>query len=67
MNDLVYLLACAVNGTVPDSGRIAALDIEKLYRQAKFHTVGRLFALLSNAPELPTKPLLRQRTRLSAR
>ena len=39
MTELIYLLACAVNGTVPDSERIAALDLEKLYRQAKFHTV----------------------------
>jgi len=39
MNDLIYLLACAVNGTVPDSGRIAVLDLEKLYKQTKFHTV----------------------------
>ena len=38
MTELIYLLACAVNGTVPDSERIAALDLEKLYRQAKFHT-----------------------------
>ncbi len=39
MKDLVYLLSCAVNGTVPEAGRISALDLERLYRQAKFHTV----------------------------
>ena len=39
MTELIYLLTCAVNGTVPDSERIAALDLGKLYRQAKFHTV----------------------------
>lgn len=39
MRELIYLLACAVNGTVPDKERCAALDLEKLYRQAKAHTV----------------------------
>lgn len=39
MKELVYLLAYAVNGTVPDTERISVLDLEKLYKQAKFHTV----------------------------
>ena len=39
MKELVYLLACAVNGETPDKERVAALDLERLYKQAKFHTV----------------------------
>lgn len=34
---LVYLCACAVNGTVPDPGRIETLDLEQLYQTAERH------------------------------
>ena len=43
MNDtqknLIYLLSCAVNGITPDTAKVQAMDLEKLYRLAKFHTV----------------------------
>ena len=43
MNDtqkaLIYMLSCAVNGIVPDTARVQAMDLEKLYRLAKFHSV----------------------------
>ena len=37
--DLIYLLSCAVNGITPDNARVQAMDLEPLYRLAKFHTV----------------------------
>ena len=37
--DLIYLLSCAVNGITPDTARVQAMDLEPLYRLAKFHTV----------------------------
>ena len=37
--DLIYLLPCAVNGITPDTAKVQAMDLEKLYRLAKFHTV----------------------------
>lgn len=37
--DLIYLLYCAVNETAPDTARVQAMDLEKLYRLAKFHSV----------------------------
>lgn len=37
--DLIYLLSCAVNGITPDTARVQAMDLEKLYRLAKFHSV----------------------------
>lgn len=37
--DLIYLLSCAVNGITPDNARVQAMDLEKLYRFAKFHSV----------------------------
>ena len=37
--DLIYLLSCAVNGITPDNARVQTMDLEKLYRLAKFHTV----------------------------
>ena len=37
--DLIYLLSCAVNGITPDTAKVQAMDLEKLYRLAKFHTV----------------------------
>ena len=37
--DLIYLLTCAVNGIMPDTVKVQAMDLERLYRLAKFHTV----------------------------
>ena len=37
--DLIYLLSCAVNGITPDNARVQAMDLERLYRLAKYHTV----------------------------
>ena len=37
--DLIYLLSCAVNGITPDNAKVQAMDLERLYRLAKFHTV----------------------------
>lgn len=37
--DLIFLLSCAVNGITPDTERVKAMNFEKLYRLAKFHTV----------------------------
>ena len=37
--DMIYLLSCAVNGITPDTARVQAIDLEQLYRLAKFHTV----------------------------
>ena len=40
MNDrsaesLVYLVSCAVNGAVPDTGRVSAMDLKAVYDTAK--------------------------------
>lgn len=37
--DVIYLLACAVNGISPDKERIRAMDMEKLYEFCKWHTL----------------------------
>ncbi|MBR1664329.1 MAG: nucleotidyltransferase family protein [Ruminococcus sp.] len=37
--DLIYLLSCAVNGITPDTARVQAMDLENLYKLAKFHSV----------------------------
>lgn len=37
--DLIYLLSCAVNGITPDTAKVQAMDLERLYWLAKFHTV----------------------------
>lgn len=37
--DLIYLLSCAVNGITPDTAKVQAMDLERLYQLAKFHTV----------------------------
>ena len=36
---LIYLLRCAVNGITPDKARVQAMDMEKLYKLAKKHSV----------------------------
>ena len=37
--DLIYLLTCSVNEITPDAEKIKAMDLEQLYKLAKFHTV----------------------------
>ena len=37
--DLIYLLTCSVNEITPDAEKIKAMDLERLYKLAKFHTV----------------------------
>ena len=37
--DLIYLLYCTVNGTIPDTAKVQAMDLQVLYKIAKFHTV----------------------------
>lgn len=37
--NLIYLLTCAVNGIMPDTARVKAMDLEQLYRLAKAHTL----------------------------
>lgn len=37
--NLIYLLSCAVNGITPDADKVQAMDLEQIYKSAKFHTV----------------------------
>ncbi|MEE5993781.1 MAG: nucleotidyltransferase family protein [Oscillospiraceae bacterium] len=37
--NLIYLLTCSVNEITPDAEKIKAMDLEQLYKLAKFHTV----------------------------
>ena len=39
VKNLIYLLTCAVNGIMPDTARVKAMDLEQLYRHAKAHTL----------------------------
>lgn len=49
VEDLIYLLACAVNSTVPEAERVKGMDIAALYREAKRHMLASAvaFALAS--------------------
>lgn len=44
--DLIYLMACAINGIVPDAGRISDItaDMDSLFKFASFHQVTALTA-----------------------
>lgn len=37
LDDLVYLVRCAVDGDAPDRGRVADMDLEGVYRLARQH------------------------------
>ena len=49
VEDLIYLLACAVNSEVPDLGRVNGMDLAALCREAKRHMLASAvaFALAS--------------------
>lgn len=42
--DLIYLTSCALHGKVPSPERIAAMDLDTLYRMAQFHSITALVA-----------------------
>jgi len=44
IDDLLYLCGCAVNGIEPDEERVRAMDLEQLYKTAKFHTLTAITA-----------------------
>lgn len=37
--DMLYLSACAVNGIRPDTERVSAIDLEKLFQMCQFHSL----------------------------
>lgn len=54
IDDLIYLLSCAVNETKPDAERVDKMNLDTVYRLAKFHTVVSLTAFaLGEVIELP--------------
>ena len=44
VEDLIYLLACAVNSSVPDAERVKGMDLAALYREAKRHMLASAVA-----------------------
>ncbi len=44
VDDLIYLCGCAVNGMKPDGERVRAMELEQLYKTAKFHTLTAITA-----------------------
>lgn len=49
-NDMIYLLACAVNSQVPDKDRVSAMDLDSLYKACKWHTLrATVFTALKSA------------------
>ena len=36
--DIIYLASCAVNETMPDPERVAAMDLDAVYRLARGHS-----------------------------
>lgn len=54
IDDLIYLLSCAVNQTKPDSERVNSMQLELIYRWAQLHSVIALTAFaLEKVIELP--------------
>lgn len=54
IDDLIYLLTCAVNQTKPDSERVDSMQLELIYRWAQLHSVTALTAYaLEKVIELP--------------
>jgi len=44
-SDLVYLSACAVNGAIPDAGRVSAMDLDAVYDVAERHMLSAVAAM----------------------
>ncbi len=45
IRDVVYLAACAVNGTVPDASRVGQMDLERLYLASDRHLLTGITAM----------------------
>ncbi len=37
--DLIYLLACSVNGVTPDPAKVQAMDLDRVWKLAEYHMV----------------------------
>jgi hypothetical protein len=60
---VIYLAACALHGTAPDEGRIAAVDLEKLYQVSRRHAMTAIvcMALENTAPFEAAPPELQKK------
>lgn len=54
---MLYLSACALNGTKPNAERVASMDLEKLYSMCRFHSLTSIVAsaLETVLPNIPAK------------
>ena len=43
--DVVYLAACAVDGTAPDASRVVGMDLQALYQSANRHLLTGITAM----------------------
>ncbi len=55
IRDVVYLAACAVNGTVPDAARVGQMDPERLYRAADRHLLTGITAMALESAGVKTE------------
>ncbi|SDB57107.1 Uncharacterised nucleotidyltransferase [Ruminococcaceae bacterium FB2012] len=55
--DFICLLSCAVNGTQPDKARVQNMDLEQLYRLAKYHSVRAAFCIVLERAGVHNKSL----------
>ena len=45
IQDVIYLAGCAVNGNIPEAGRVHAMNLENLYRAADRHSLTAITAM----------------------
>lgn len=58
--DMLYLSACAVNGIVPDTGRIAHMNLEKLFQICQFHSFTAIVCMSLESVGIANKNSLKQ-------
>ena len=60
---ILYLSGCAIKGEIPEKSRLTALDLEKLFRLSKFHSIQSMIYIALEAAygkELPNTQLMQQ-------
>ena len=52
--DMLYLVGCGLNETIPDKDRIKEMDMERLYKLSKMHSLSALVAMTLESASVAT-------------
>lgn len=61
--DMLYLSACAMNGIVPDTDRIANIDLQKLFQMCQFHSLTAIVCMALESAGISDKEFIEAKSK----